>query len=216
VDDWRPLDEWGHDAQWADASHHELHTLLTGEQGAYYKDYGSVGKLAARLQGGERDPRRLVVCAQNHDQVGNRAIGDRLPAGALRVAAALTLFSPCTPLLFMGEEYFEERPFQFFTDHIDPAIAEATREGRRREYGAFMSASGDEVPDPQDVETFLRSKLHHREPDGFYRELLALRRGLPPELEIVEADEGARRLRVRRGGVELYADFATKQVELRR
>jgi len=216
VDDWRPLDEWGHDAQWADASHHELHTLLTGEQGLYYKGYGSVGKLGARLQGGGRDPRRLVVCAQNHDQVGNRAIGDRLPPAALRVAAALTLFSPCTPLLFMGEEHFEERPFQFFTDHIDPAIAEATREGRRREYGAFMSASGDEVPDPQDVETFLRSKLHHREPDGFYRELLALRRGLPPELEIVEADEGARRLRVRRGGVELYADFATKQVELRR
>jgi maltooligosyltrehalose trehalohydrolase len=116
----------------------------------------------------------------------------------------------------MGEEHFEERPFQFFTDHIDPAIADATREGRRREYGDFMSASGDEVPDPQDVETFLRSKVDHRDPDSFYRELLALRRELPPELEVVEADEGARRLRVRRGGVELYADFATKQVELRR
>jgi maltooligosyltrehalose trehalohydrolase len=216
VDDWRPLDEWGHDAQWADASHHELHTLLTGEQGAYYKGYGSVGKLAARLQGGGRDPRRLVVCAQNHDQVGNRAIGDRLSPAALRLAAALTLFSPCTPLLFMGEEYFEERPFQFFTDHIDPAIAEATRAGRRREYGEFMSASGEEVPDPQSVETFLRSKLDHRDPDPLYRELLALRRELPRELEVVEADERARRLRVRRGGVELSADFVTKQVELRR
>jgi maltooligosyltrehalose trehalohydrolase len=216
VDDWRPLDEWGHDAQWADGSHHELHALLTGEQGAYYKGYGSVAKLGARLQGGGRDPRRLVVCAQNHDQVGNRAIGDRLPPASLRVAAALTLFSPCTPLLFMGEEYLEERPFQFFTDHIDPAIADATRAGRRREYGAFMSASGAEVPDPQDVETFLRSKLDHRDPDPLYRELLALRRELPRELEVVEADERARRLRVRRGGVEHYADIATKQVELRR
>jgi maltooligosyltrehalose trehalohydrolase len=216
VDDWRPLDEWGHDAQWADGSHHELHALLTGEQGAYYQGYGSVVRLGARLQGSGRDPRRLVVCAQNHDQVGNRATGDRLPPASLRVAAALTLFSPCTPLLFMGEEYLEERPFQFFTDHIDPAIADATRAGRRREYGDFMSASGAEVPDPQDVETFLRSKLDRRDADPLYRELLALRRELPPELEVLEADEGARRLRVRRGGVELSADFTTKQVELRR
>jgi maltooligosyltrehalose trehalohydrolase len=116
----------------------------------------------------------------------------------------------------MGEEYFEKRPFQFFTDHIDPAIADATREGRRREYGEFMSASGEEVPDPQDVETFLRSKLHSSDPDPLYRELLALRRELPRDLEILEADEGARRLRVRRGDVELDADFRTHQVELRR
>ena len=103
--DWRPIDEWGHDAQWADSSHHELHVLLTGEHDGYYEGYGSVSTLAGDLQGGGRDPRRLVVCAQNHDQVGNRALGDRLPPDALRVAAAVTLFSPCTPLLFMGEEY---------------------------------------------------------------------------------------------------------------
>ena len=138
IDDWRPIDEWGHDAQWADRAHHELHVLLTGEHDGYYAGYGSVARLARRLcraQG--HDPRRLVVCAQNHDQVGNRALGDRLPPDALRVAAAVTLFSPCTPLLFMGEESLEPHPFQFFTDHIDPAIAEATREGRKREFEAF-------------------------------------------------------------------------------
>ena len=107
------------------------------------------------------DPRRLVVCAQNHDQVGNRALGDRLPEDALRVAAAVTLFSPCTPLLFMGEEYFETAPFQFFTDHIDPEIAEATREGRKKRVRGVRRVRGEEVPDPQAVETFLRSKLHH-------------------------------------------------------
>jgi maltooligosyltrehalose trehalohydrolase len=209
VGDWRPIDEWGHDAQWADAAHHELHVLLTGERDGYYADYGSLPHLADVLKGQGHDPRKLVVCAQNHDQVGNRALGDRLPPEALRVAAAVTLFSPCTPLLFMGEEYLEPRAFQFFTDHIDPAIAEATREGRREEFAAF--GWGDDVPDPQDVETFLRSKLEPREPDPLYRELLALRRELPRELETeVEGDV----LRMRRGGVELVADFAAKRVEI--
>ena len=216
VDNWKPVDEWGHDAQWADASHHELHALLTGEQEGYYEGFGSVRALAADLQSRRRDPRRLVVCAQNHDQVGNRATGDRLPPDALRVAAALTLFSACTPLLFMGEEYFERRPFQFFTDHIDPQIADATREGRKQEFAAFSAFSGEDVPDPQDVETFLRSKLDRLEPDPFYRELLDLRRSLPRELEIVEADDAAMLLRVRRGDVELAADFRRRRVELRR
>ena len=211
VDDWRPIDEWGHDAQWADRSHHELHVLLTGEHEGYYADYGSLPRLADDLKGQGHDPRRLVVCAQNHDQVGNRALGDRLPPDALRVAAAVTLFSPCTPLLFMGEEYLESHPFQFFTDHIDPAIAEATREGRRKEFGAFDWSA--DVPDPQDVETFLRSKLDPREPDPLYRELIELHRTLPRELETdVDGDV----LRMRRGGVELVADFARKHVELRR
>ena len=159
------------------------------------------------------DPRRLVVCAQNHDQVGNRALGDRLPEDALRVAAAVTLFSPCTPLLFMGEEYFETAPFQFFTDHIDPEIAKATREGRKREFEAFTSFSGKDVPDPQAVETFLRSTLHPREPDPLYRELLALRRELPRE---IEAEANGTVLTLRRGSVELVADFDSKTVELRR
>jgi len=156
------------------------------------------------------------VCAQNHDQVGNRARGDRLPPDALRVAAGVTLFSPCTPLLFMGEEYLETHPFQFFTDHIDPAVAEATRRGRKEEFARFEAFSGDDVPDPQALETFLRSKLERRDPDPLYRELLELRRTLPRELEVLEADDDARRLRLRRGGVELVADFAARRVEVRR
>lgn len=215
VDDWRPIDEWGHDAQWADRTHHDLHALLTGEQEGYYAGYGSLTRLAADLQSQGRDPRRLVVCAQNHDQVGNRAAGDRLPPDALRVAAAVTLFSQNTPLLFMGEESLESHPFQFFTDHIDPAIAEATRAGRRREFEAFASFSGEDVPDPQSIETFLRSKLSPGEPDPLYQELLALRRELPRDLS-VEADEDAKVLRMRRGGVEVVADFHAKQVHIRR
>jgi maltooligosyltrehalose trehalohydrolase len=216
VGNWKPIDDWGHDAQWADASHHELHVLLTGEQDGYYARYGSVRALARALQGDGRDPRRLVTFAQNHDQVGNRALGDRLPADALRVAAAVTLFSACTPLLFMGEDYFETRPFQFFTDHIDPAIAEATRSGRRKEFEAFSSFSGEDIPDPQELETFLRSKLSPRTPDPFYRELLELHRSLPKELEVVEADEQGKRLHLRRGTTDLLADFGAKQVEIRR
>jgi maltooligosyltrehalose trehalohydrolase len=116
----------------------------------------------------------------------------------------------------MGEEHFEEHPFQFFTDHIDPEIADATREGRKKEFEAFTSFSGSEIPDPQDVETFLRSKLTQREPDAWYRELLELRRTLPRELEVLEADDAVGRLRLRRGGIELAVDFEAKTVEVRR
>src|SRR5919202_2944718 len=111
------------------------------------------------------EPERLVVCAQNHDQVGNRALGDRLPPDAHRVALAVVLFSLGTPLLFMGEEYDETRPFQFFTDHIDDFIANATREGRKKEFAKFSAFSGEEVPDPQAVSTFEASKLDPRAPD---------------------------------------------------
>jgi maltooligosyltrehalose trehalohydrolase len=215
VDDWRPVDEWGHDAQWVDRPHHELHVLLTGERDGYYADYGSVASLAEDLRGRGRDPRRSVVCAQNHDQVGNRALGDRLPEDALRVAAAVTLFSPCTPLLFMGEERFETAPFQFFTDHSDPAIAKATRKGRKREFADFTAFAGEEVPDPQAQETFLRSKLRPGEPDPLYRELLALRRELPRELE-TEVDEEEKILRLRRGDATLVADFGNRRVEFSR
>ena len=212
VDDRRPLDEWGHDAQWNDRSHHELHVLLTGERDGYYEPYGSVRALADALCADDR----YVICAQNHDQVGNRALGDRLTPDALKVAAAVTLFSTGTPLLFMGEETLEPHPFQFFTDHIDPEIAEATRQGRKQEFEAFASFAGEDVPDPQDVGTFLRSKLSEdRSPDPLYRRLLELRRKLPRELEVVEADDGAQRLRLRRGHVELDADFAAKTVALR-
>jgi maltooligosyltrehalose trehalohydrolase len=213
--DLRPIEEWGHDAQWADELHHELHVLLTGERDGYYADYGSLEGLAAQI---ERKPsERLVVCSQNHDQVGNRAFGDRPRPEELRLRAAVTLFAPQTPLLFQGEEYGEQRPFLFFTDHIDPAIAEATREGRRREFAEFAAFSGEEVPDPQAPETFERSKLDPSAGDdelrGFYRELLALRRDLPREVST--SVEGSV-LRVRRGDVELVADFDALTAEIRR
>ena len=210
LEDFRPLEEWRHDAEWVDSLHHELHVLLTGERDGYYADFGSTDGLVRRLRLPE--PERIVVYAQNHDQVGNRARGDRLPPDAHRVALAVVLFSTCTPLVFMGEEYDEQRPFQFFTDHLDPEVAEATRTGRKEEFARFASFSG-EVPDPQDPAAFERSKLDPRPPDPFYRELLALRRELPRELE---ASAEGRRVTLRRGSAELVADFDAKTVELRR
>jgi maltooligosyltrehalose trehalohydrolase len=209
--DFRPLEEWGHDAMWLDSLHHELHVLLTGEHEGYYEKFGSPEGLMRELT--RPQPERLVVEAQNHDQVGNRATGDRLPADAHRVAFAVVLFSQSTPLVFMGEEHDEQAPFQFFTDHIDPAIAEATREGRKREFAAFSSFSGQEVPDPQARATFERSRISHPQPDPFYAELIKLHRELPRELEVQM--EG-RVLTMRRGAVMLVADFDRKTVELRR
>jgi maltooligosyltrehalose trehalohydrolase len=210
-EDFRPLTEWGHDAMWLDSLHHELHVLLTGEREGYYANFGSMEGLVRELTRGQ--PERLVVCAQNHDQVGNRALGDRLPPKAHRVALAIVLFSLNTPLLFMGEEHDEPTPFRFFTDHIDPFIADATREGRKREFAAFTSFSGAEVPDPQALETFESSKLTRGGADPLYGELLRLRRELPREL-LVDAD--GTRLTMRRGKVELIADFAAQTVELLR
>jgi maltooligosyltrehalose trehalohydrolase len=214
VGDVRPLEEWGHDAQWADEFHHELHVLLTGERDGYYAGYGSLDGLARQIERGPAE--RFVFCSQNHDQVGNRAVGDRPAPDELRLRAAALLFAPQTPLLFMGEEYGEQSPFQFFTDHIDPFIADATREGRRREFAGFAGFSAEDVPDPQDPATFERSKLSRREdPElrAFYAELLRLRRELPREVE-TEVDEEGRRLRVRRGRVELVLDFAARTAAL--
>jgi maltooligosyltrehalose trehalohydrolase len=209
--DFRPLREWKHDAMWMDSLHHTLHVALTGERDGYYADFdGSIASIAAELS--RPDGARIVACAQNHDQVGNRAVGDRLPAAKRRLASAVVLFSPFTPLLFQGEEYGETAPFQYFTDHIDPFIADATREGRRREFAHFAGFSG-EVPDPQDEAAFERSKLTPREPDELYARLLRLRRELPHELE-VEADEDARTLTLRRGRATLRADFANETVYL--
>ncbi len=208
--DLRPIDTWGHDAQWADEFHHCLHVLLTGEREGYYASYArSVEALARQL---ERAPApRLVFCSQNHDQVGNRAFGDRPRPHELRLRAAAMLFAPQTPLLFMGEEYGEQRPFQFFTDHDDPEIAEATREGRRREFERFAAFAGADVPDPQDPATFERSKLDPSRGDAtlrdLYRRLLALRRDLPRDV-VVDADDDGRVLRLRRGGVQVILNFS--------
>jgi maltooligosyltrehalose trehalohydrolase len=210
IGDHRPVGEWGHDAQWSDEFHHALHVLLTAERDGYYADFGRVDQLARAF--GRPEGERLVVCCQNHDQIGNRAVGDRLTPEQHRLGLAATLFSRSTPLVFQGEEYGETRPFQFFSDHVDPLIADATREGRRREFERFAAFAG-EVPDPQAEETFLRSKLDSRPPDAWFRELVALRRGLPDELE-TEADEDARRLVVRRGRHTLTLDFANLAVEL--
>jgi maltooligosyltrehalose trehalohydrolase len=207
--DFTPLEEWGHDAMWLDNLHHELHVALTGEREGYYAQHGSPEGLVRELT--RPRPERLVVAAQNHDQVGNRAAGDRLPADAHRVALAVVLFATCTPLLFMGEEHDEAAPFQFFTDHIDREIAEATRAGRKREFEAF-AAFGQEVPDPQSLETFERSHITHPYPDPFYRQLIALRRTLPGELDVQLAWPV---LTLRRGEATLVADLASKTVELR-
>jgi maltooligosyltrehalose trehalohydrolase len=210
-DDFRPLDEWGHDAMWLDNLHHELHVLLTGEHEGYYAGYGTPEGLVRELT--RPRPERLIVAAQNHDQVGNRAVGDRLPPDAHRVALAVVLFATCTPLVFMGEEHDERAPFQFFTDHIDPFIADATREGRKQEFAAFTSFSGEEVPDPQRVSTFDRSKISHPAFDPFYAELIALRSELSRELDVQFA---AGVLTMRRGDTTLVADLGSKTVELRR
>ena len=228
----RAVGGWGCDAAWADDFHHSLRTLVTGDLDGYYADFGSVADLAKcwhrpfvhdgtysafrrRRFGAPADdvpPERFVVFDQDHDQVGNRAFGDRLPAEARPLAAFCTLLSPYVPMLFMGEEYGEEAPFQFFSDHIDEDIAQATREGRRAEFASFAAFSGQEIPDPQDRATFERSKLtRRRDPalSNLYAELLKTRRRLPPgDVDAIEFDEDARWLRVRRGAFELAMNFA--------
>jgi maltooligosyltrehalose trehalohydrolase len=221
---------WGCDAQWADDFHHALRVLLTGERDGYYAEFGRVADLAKafhrpfihdgqysefrrRRFGAKADDRpaeQFVVFAQDHDQVGNRAFGDRLPAGARPLAAFCTLLSPFTPMLFMGEEYGEDAPFQFFCDHIDKRIAKATREGRRAEFAAFASF-GEEIPDPQAVETFEQSKLTRRGDDSLarlYADLLAARRRLRGEAGRIEYDEDARWLTVERDGGQLVCNFS--------
>jgi maltooligosyltrehalose trehalohydrolase len=199
---------FGLDAQWNDDFHHALQGLLTGEQTGYYRDFGQLRHLAKAFRegfvySGEYSPyyrRRhgtssreipahcLVVFAQNHDQVGNRARGERLSQlisfEGLKLAAGAVLLSPFLPLIFMGEEYAETAPFLYFVSHSDPALAEAVRKGRQREFAAFNWAK---PPDPQAEATFKRSRLnHHQRDEGqhrvifeFYRELIRLRTETP-------------------------------------
>lgn len=204
----RELGGYGLDAQWSDDFHHALHVLLTGERGGYYSDYEGLGELVRAWREGyaytgqysvhrrhrhgssprHNGVKQFVVCMQNHDQVGNRMLGDRLSASLsfdrLRCGAMATLLSPMIPLLFMGEEYGERRPFQYFVSHGDEGLVEAVRRGRREEFASFAWVG--EVPDPQDEETFYRCKLGRElmgEPGhgglhAFYRECLRLRREL--------------------------------------
>jgi maltooligosyltrehalose trehalohydrolase len=213
--DLRPIEQWGHDAQWADELHHAVHVLVTGEHEGYYAHYGKVADVARELERAEG--RRLVVCAQNHDQVGNRAFGDRLHGAKLRLAAFCSILSRGTPLLFMGEEYDEQHPFTFFTDHTDPEIARATREGRKREFERFAAFAGEDLPDPQDPATFRAAKLERSEADTshrrYYEALLQLRARLPDTPFEVEVDEDRRLLRARRGEVGLVMNFSEGAVD---
>jgi maltooligosyltrehalose trehalohydrolase len=234
----RPVSRGGYgcDAAWADDFHHSLRVLLTGERDGYYADFGSVSQLAKafhrphvhdgsyssfrrrRFGAPAEDvpPERFVVFSQNHDQVGNRALGDRMPARARPLAAFCALLSPFVPLLFMGEEYGESAPFQFFSDHIDEKIARATRDGRRAEFASFAQFHGEEVPDPQDAATFARSKLTHEEDlrlAALYRSLLSARQRLPMgDADEIAFDEDERWLRVRRGAFELACNFSHEAV----
>jgi maltooligosyltrehalose trehalohydrolase len=207
-----PSELGGHglDSMWCDDFHHAAHVLISGENGGYYADFGKVEHLAAAWRSGMSAPgeyspfrrrrhgragavlapEQAVVCLQTHDQVGNRLLGERL--GALvgfeqqKLAAGLLCLAPFIPLLFMGEEYGELAPFQYFVSHGDPALLEAVRKGRAEEFACFGWQA--EAMDPGALETFRRSVLNHElrlgGPHaalyGLYKELLALRAGLPP------------------------------------
>ncbi len=222
---------YGLDAVWSDDWHHALHTVLTGEHEGYYADFGSLDQLAVALRRAwvrrgpppGLPPERFVVATQTHDQVGNRATGTRLAAlvdeRKLKIAAALLLTAPFTPMLFQGEEWASSSPFLYFTDHADARVGKAVSDGRRREFAAF-GWRPENVPDPQDVSTFERSKLRrdeieqprHRGIREWYRNLIALRRRLPPAaLDEVHATADARRGTVTfsRPGLELHANFKT-------
>ena len=175
---------YGLEGQWVDDFHHSLHTILTGELEGYYKDYGSFAHLAKSLKQAfvydgvyskfrkrtvgnspaELPPSKFVISIQNHDQVGNRMLGDRLSTivsfEQLKLAAGIMLVSPFVPMLFMGEEFGEEQPFHYFVDHSDPELVKAVREGRKREFEYFYDKGEGEFLDPLGEETFNDSKLN--------------------------------------------------------
>jgi maltooligosyltrehalose trehalohydrolase len=235
---------FGLHAQWNDDAHHALHTLLTGERQGYYGDFGSLDALSDVLTGGffhagtwssfrnrhhgrpldSRVPgHRLVAYLQNHDQIGNRATGDRISASLspslLRVGAVLLMTAPFTPMLFMGEEWAASTPWQFFTSHPEPELADAVATGRKREFAAHGWAAA-EVPDPQDPQTFVRSRLdwaeldkpEHREMLSFYQRLIALRKSRAdlsdPRLGEVSVQHGDQFLVMRRGETLVVANLA--------
>jgi maltooligosyltrehalose trehalohydrolase len=208
---------YGLDAQWSDDFHHCLHVLLTGETTGYYEDFAGTDQLAKVFRHGyaytgEYSPhrrrrhglnpvgtstRQFVVYSQNHDQVGNRLLGDRLSKitsyEALKLAAGTVILSPFIPMLFMGEEYGEAAPFQYITSHSDPELVTAVREGRKREFAHFHMAGA--APDPQAESTFLENKLDLELPQksaqnqllhDFYAHLIRLRRESPA---LAEADK---------------------------
>lgn len=197
---------YGIDAQWCDDMHHSLHALITGERQGYYEDFGRIEDLTKALREGfvyswryskyrnrhhgsssqDVPAHKFVVSSQNHDQVGNRMLGERLSKlvsfEALKLAAGVIILSPYIPLIFMGEEYAEESPFQYFVSHSDPELVKAIRSGRIKEFNTTV-----EPPDPQDHETFIKSRISwqkrntgkHRVMFEFYRRLISLRKKIP-------------------------------------
>ena len=212
----------GLDAQWSDDFHHSLHTLLTGEDQGYYQDFGTPEHLVKVFQTGyvfdgiysrfrkrrhgndasHRPPYQFVVCAQNHDQIGNRMLGERLAAlvdfEALKLAAGTVLLSPYIPLLFMGEEYGETAPFLYFISHGDAKLVRSVREGRKREFADFYDRGTP--PDAESLETFNRSKLNwnllaqdnHQCLWRFYQRLIQLRKEIPALANLQQRDLDAK------------------------
>jgi maltooligosyltrehalose trehalohydrolase len=242
---------YGCDAQWSDDFHHALHATLTGETSGYYSDFGRVEDVALSLENvfvnpdgyspfrerrhgrpvGDLPGTRFLGYMQNHDQVGNRAQGERsaalLSTGRLQVAAALVLLGPFVPMLFAGEEWAASTPFQYFTDHQDAELGRLVSEGRRREFASF-GWDPEDVPDPQDVATFERSRLrwgeHGREPHAtmlrWHRELVALRVAIPAlrsgdrSAVSVQFCEAGKWLVMRRAGVTVACNWGDVAAEL--
>lgn len=230
-----PAGGYGLDAFWADDFHHAVHRYLTGENHGYYADFSGLADIARALREGyvyqgqyavSRDrrhgrapggvtPDQLVFCLQNHDQVGNRAGGERLshllPPEKLKLAAALLLLAPQVPLLFQGEEWGACTPFLYFTDHVDLTLQRAVSAGRQREF-----PDQPVVADPQDPATFRRSALNWTEPTqpihagilAWYRQLIALRRHLTTTRGDVSCDEAAQWLILERGDLLAAFNFA--------
>jgi maltooligosyltrehalose trehalohydrolase len=244
---------YGMDAQWSDDFHHALFSVLHtggGEKG-YYIDFGTVAKLSkalaktfvldgtysqyrGRSHGRPVDdlsPHRFLGYIQNHDQVGNRAIGDRVEQivgmDRAKVAAGIVLTAPFIPMIFQGEEFAASTPFQYFADHEDPEMARAVKAGRRGEFAAF-GWKPEDIPDPENVETFQRSKLkwdevhegRHEEMLGWYRRLIALRHGSASlndgmsRQTKVSFDETKKWLVMERGSVTVMCNLGAHGVEL--
>jgi len=243
---------YGMDAQWSDDFHHALVTVLTGDLSGYYSDFGSIADLAKslksvfvydgvyaphrdRIQGGpvEGIPAwRFLGYAQNHDQVGNRAKGERLShlvsEGRAKIAATLVFTAPFVPMLFQGEEWATSTPFLYFTDHEDAELGRLVSEGRKKEFAAF-GWNPDDIPDPQDQQTFLQSKLNwdersqppHAEMLNWYRKLIAIRKahseltnGSLEETQ-VEYREDEKWLDLRRGTIEITVNLGSHLLERR-
>jgi maltooligosyltrehalose trehalohydrolase len=245
----RPAGGYGLAAQWCDDLHHALHVFLTGEQQGYYKDFAAPQALKTTLENAffhagtwssfrdrthgrpidkSRTPAHRFVCfLQNHDQVGNRATGDRMSAtvspGALACGAAIMLCSPYTPMIFMGEEWAASTPWQFFASFPDPELAQAVRTGRRKEF-AEHGWGESEVPDPMDPRTVRNCVLNWSEVDKqghsevleTYRSLIALRRRHPeladPRLDKFEVDQDDRVITLHRGRIQVVCNLSANDI----